>query len=50
MALVRDPATGQILSFARGGQIDLAAPGQSLDVTLSDGVSSVRQIVAIVPR
>jgi hypothetical protein len=50
MALVRDPATGQVLAFARGGQIDVAAPGQSLDVTLSDGVSSVRRVVPIPPR
>jgi hypothetical protein len=50
MALVRDAATGQVLSFAQGGQIDLVAAGRTLDVTLSDGVSSVRRVVAVPPR
>lgn len=50
MALVRDPATGDILSFARGGGLDIALPGSELDVTFSDGVSSVRQRVRVAPR
>ncbi|MCR4341422.1 MAG: hypothetical protein NUW01_16215 [Gemmatimonadaceae bacterium] len=50
MALVRDPATGQILSFARGGRLDIAVPGQELDVTFSDGVRSVRQRIPVAPR
>jgi len=50
MALVRDPATGEILSFARGGQIDIDGPGRDLDVTFSDGVGSVRRLVRITPR
>jgi hypothetical protein len=49
MALVRDPATGQVLSFARGGQGDIALPGRDLDVTFSDGVRSVRRLVGINP-
>ena len=50
MALVRDPATGQILSFARGGRLDIAVPGQELDVTFSDGVKSTRQRIPVAPR
>lgn len=50
MALVRDPVTGQVLSFARGGRLELAMPGRDLDVTLSDGVTSVRRRMAVTPR
>ncbi|MGK2934006.1 MAG: Ig-like domain-containing protein [Gemmatimonadaceae bacterium] len=50
MAMVRDPATGQILSFARGGRLDIGVPGQELDVTFSDGVSSNRQRIRVAPR
>jgi hypothetical protein len=41
MALVRDARTGAILSFARGGSVDLPAIVDDLDVTLSNGVRSV---------
>lgn len=47
MALVRDPATGAILSFARGGDALVAAQGGSLDVTFSDGVRSRAGRVAV---
>ena len=49
MALVRDAATGQIISFARGGQIDFTSLKQDIEVTYSDGVQSVRSTVRI-PR
>jgi hypothetical protein len=43
--MVRDPATGTILSFARGGVASVATDAASLELVLSDGVrSSVRQI------
>lgn len=48
MALVRDAATGEVLSFARGGEARMRAPGRELDVTFSDGVRSVRH--SIIPR
>jgi hypothetical protein len=47
VALVRDPATGQVLAFARGGQVDVTVPGRDLDVVFSDGVRSVRRLVPI---
>ncbi|HEX5818046.1 MAG TPA: hypothetical protein VFY20_04165 [Gemmatimonadales bacterium] len=40
MALVRDAATGEILSFARGGDAALVSGAASLDLTFSDGVQS----------
>lgn len=42
MALVRDARSGRILSFARGGAVDLGTTSDDLEVTLSDGVRSVR--------
>ncbi len=46
MALVRDVATGDILSFARRGSAVLGgAGGRTLDITWSDGVRSRRELV-----
>ena len=46
MALVRDVATGDILSFARRGSAVLGgASGRTLDITWSDGVRSRRELV-----
>jgi hypothetical protein len=42
VALVRDARTGVILSFGRGGAVDLPTASDDLEVTLSDGVRSVR--------
>jgi hypothetical protein len=48
MALVRDAASGQILSFARGGDALVAASGPSeLEIVLSDRVQSVSQRVRV---
>ncbi|MEZ4456373.1 MAG: M66 family metalloprotease [Gemmatimonadales bacterium] len=41
MAMIRDAATGEVLSFARGGAIDLWTASRRFDVTFSDGVRSV---------
>jgi hypothetical protein len=38
--MVRDPATGQVLSFARGGAARIATGKSQLDIVLSDGVRS----------
>jgi hypothetical protein len=45
MALVRDAATGDILSFARNGDATIGVAGRELDVTFSDGVRSRRERV-----
>lgn len=47
MALIRDAATGEILSFARGGAIDLWSSGRSFDLQLSDGVRTTTRRVAV---
>jgi hypothetical protein len=43
MVMVRDPDTGQVLSFARGGQANVATNKRTLDVVVSDRVGS-RQV------
>jgi len=45
MALVRDAATGDILSFARSGDATIGAGGRELDITFSDGVRSRQEQV-----
>jgi hypothetical protein len=41
MAMVRDAATGQVLSFARGGNAVIWTGSRRFDVTFSDGVRSL---------
>jgi hypothetical protein len=43
MVLVRDGATGQLLSFARGGEVRLSSAVGSVSLTYSDGVRSRRE-------
>jgi hypothetical protein len=43
MVLVRDAATGQVLSFARGGELRLPMAGGRFQLTYSDGVRSRRE-------
>jgi hypothetical protein len=40
MIMVRDPVTGEVLSFARGGSVELASSRDELSLTLSDRVRS----------
>jgi hypothetical protein len=40
LVLVRDAATGDVLSFARGGDIDLSSNATDLELVFSDGVHS----------
>ncbi len=47
--MIRDAVTGQILSFARGGAIEVLSSARELEVVLSDGVASVRRRVAVSP-
>jgi len=49
MVMVRDAATGQVLSFARGGVSDVVTDGGTLDLQVSDGVRS-RSVRVTVPR
>lgn len=41
MVMVRDPRTGHVLSFARGGAAALSAPAGEVELVMSDGVRSV---------
>ena len=43
MALIRDRATGQVLSFARGASADVRTRSSDLEVIISDGVRSTRR-------
>ena len=40
LVLVKDPSTGDVLSFARGGDIDLPSDASALDLVFTDGVHS----------
>lgn len=42
IALIRDARTGHILSFARGGDVDIRTASDDLEITLSDGVKSTK--------
>jgi hypothetical protein len=44
MALIRDPATGQVLSLARGGWVRLEAPADELELVFSNGVRGSRPV------
>jgi len=41
MVMVRDAATGEIISFARGGAARLWTHGTNFELHFSDGVKSV---------
>ena len=43
MVMVRNPATGSILSFARGGETRIASDAGELELVFSDGVRSAVQ-------
>jgi hypothetical protein len=45
VVMVRDAATGQVLSFARGGSVRLPAGAARLDATFSDGTRSARVLL-----
>jgi hypothetical protein len=40
VAMLRDARSGEVRGFARGGSAELGAPGEDLEVHLSDGVRS----------
>jgi hypothetical protein len=47
MIMVRDPDTGEVLSFARGGKARVWTTKRSLDLVASDGVQSKAQRVTV---
>jgi hypothetical protein len=49
MAMVRDAATGEVLSFARGGSVVLHTPAAELELVLSDGVRSTASRIRVAP-
>jgi hypothetical protein len=49
MVMVRDAATGQVLSLARGGSVDLPSSTSEVDLVLSNGVKSETRRVAVRP-
>jgi hypothetical protein len=49
MVMVRDAQTGEVLSFARGGSVDVVNQNRELDLVFSDGVRSQVKRVAVSP-
>jgi hypothetical protein len=47
MAMVRDAETGEVLSLAEGGSLELATSKGQVDLVLSDGVRSLAQRVRV---
>ncbi|HEV2084441.1 MAG TPA: hypothetical protein VGR09_05115, partial [Gemmatimonadales bacterium] len=47
MIMVRDPDTGEVLSFARGGKARVRTTKGSLDLVVSDGVQSEAKRVTV---
>jgi hypothetical protein len=47
LVVVRNPATGAILSFARGGRADVLTNAAELELTMSNGVQSRKQRVTV---
>ncbi|HEV2147570.1 MAG TPA: hypothetical protein VGR37_09235, partial [Longimicrobiaceae bacterium] len=47
MALVRDPRTGEVLSFARDGGAALRTRSPELEVLFSDGVRTTRSTLRV---
>lgn len=48
VVLVRDPATGQVISFARGGQVDLVTSRRELALSVADRLGG-REVRVRVP-
>ena len=49
MVMIRDAETGEVLSFARGGSVQVSSFKREVDLVLSDGVKSRVQRVAVAP-
>jgi hypothetical protein len=49
MVMVRDAQTGEVLSLARGGSVELPGLRREVDLVLSDGVRSSTKRVSVIP-
>lgn len=49
MVMVRDAQTGEVLSLARGGNVDVVSLKRDVDLVVSDGVKSSVRRVAVAP-
>jgi Metallo-peptidase family M12B Reprolysin-like len=49
MVMVRDAETGEVLSFARGGSVDVITRKRQVDLVFSDGVQSQVKRVTVAP-
>ncbi len=49
MVMIRDTETGEILSFARGGSVQVPSLKREVDLVLSDGVKSRIKRIPVVP-
>jgi len=49
VVMVRDPETGQVLSFARGGDVELSISKRQVDLVLSNGLKSRSRRVRVGP-
>ncbi len=47
LVMVRDASTGDVLSFARGGDMVIKTPAKQLELTLSSGVTSEKILLSI---
>ena len=47
LAVVRDPRTGEVLAFGRGGTALLRSDATELELIVSDGIRSTRQRVSV---
>jgi hypothetical protein len=47
MVMVRDPQTGEVLSFARGGAVEISTSRSELEVVASNGVGSTNWRVGV---
>ncbi|MFH1843302.1 MAG: zinc-dependent metalloprotease family protein [bacterium] len=50
MVMVRDPDSGEVLSFARGGSVSLPTLRSDLELIASDGVRSFPALVRVIDR
>jgi hypothetical protein len=50
MVMVRDTDTGEVLSFARGGDVEVVNQKSEVDLVLSDGIRSSVSRILVGPR